>query len=91
MSAACCVIPRNRGKARRWFGAGGSLGPGAMLLLLPKCPACVAAYVAVWTGAGLAAPVAEYLRPVLAVIFVASVICLVAGRFMGRRRRLSAA
>jgi hypothetical protein len=58
MSAACCAIAQKGGRARRWFGAGGSIGPGAMLLLLPKCPACVAAYLAVWTGAGLAAPVA---------------------------------
>jgi hypothetical protein len=91
MSAACCALPHRRGKTRRWFGVGGSIGPGAMLLLLPKCPACVAAWLAVWTGAGLAAPVAEYLRPVLLVIFVASVIHLVAARFRGRRRRLSAA
>jgi hypothetical protein len=62
-----------------------------MLLLLPKCPACVAAYLAIWTGAGLAAPVAEYLRPVLATVFAASVIYLAVGRLMGRRRRLSAA
>jgi len=91
MSAGCCAIPHKGGKARRWFGVGGSIGPGTMLLLLPKCPACVAAYLAVWTGAGLAAPVAEYLRPVLAVIFVASALYLVVGRCMGRRRRLSAA
>lgn len=91
MSAACCVIPRNGRKARRWFGVGGSIGPGAMLLLVPKCPACVAAYLAVWTGAGLAAPVAEYLRPVLAAVFAVSLIYLVVGRLMGRRRRLSAA
>ena len=91
MSAACCAIPRKGGKARRCFGVGGSIGPGAMLLLLPKCPACVAAYLAVWTGAGLAGPVAEYLRPVLATIFVLSMMYLVAGRLIGRRRRLSAA
>jgi len=59
-----------------------------MLVLLPKCPACVAAYLAVWTGAGLAAPIAEYLRPVLAVIFVASVIYLIVTGVADRRRRL---
>ena len=84
MSAACCAVPRRGGKARRWFGVGGSVGPGVMLVLLPKCPACLVAYLAIWTGAGLAAPVAEYLRPLLAVVFVASVIYLVAG--IARRR-----
>ncbi|HEX7159010.1 MAG TPA: hypothetical protein VF214_08360 [Edaphobacter sp.] len=87
MSAACCALPRGRGRTRRWFGVGGSIGPGAMLLLLPKCPACVAAYLAVWTGAGLAAPVAEYLRPVLAVVFVISVVYLTLGLV---RRRFAA-
>ncbi len=64
------------------------MGPAVLLVLLPKCPACVAAYVAIWTGAGLAAPIAEYLRPFLAVVFAASVIYLVAAGFAGRWRRL---
>ena len=89
MNAACCVVPRTRSRARRWFGAGGGVGPAVMLALLPKCPACVAAYLAVWTGAGLAAPIAEYLRPVLAVIFVASVIYLIVTGVADRRRRLN--
>lgn len=88
MSAACCAVPRHRRKARRWFGASGSVGPVVMLVLLPKCPACVAAYLAIWTGAGLAAGIAEYLRPALAVIFVISVLCLIAG-LLSEKRRLS--
>jgi hypothetical protein len=66
MSAACCAVP-----ARRWAGAGGSLS-GLCLLLVPKCPACIAAYVALFTGAGIAAPVAEYLRPALVCLFAIS-------------------
>lgn len=85
MSAACCAVPQNRRKARRWFGVGGSVGPGVLLVLLPKCPACVAAYLAVFTGAGLAGPVAEYLRPVMAVVFAASVIYIVAERLVRLR------
>lgn len=43
-----------------------------MLLLLPKCPACIAAYLAVFAGAGVAAAIAPYLRMMIALGFVMS-------------------
>ncbi len=61
------------------------MGPAVMLLLLPKCPACVAAYLAVFTGAGLAAPMAGYVRPLLLMTFAASMVLLLADWIAGRR------
>jgi len=42
--------------------------PGTTLVLMPKCPACVAAYVALGTGIGLSMTMASYLR--MAILFV---------------------
>jgi hypothetical protein len=58
--------------ARRSFGVAGWVVPGAMLALVPKCPACLAAYVALWTGVSLSLPTAKYLRMTLLAVCVGS-------------------
>jgi hypothetical protein len=37
---------------------------------------CIAAYLTLWTGASIAVPVAMYLRPMMAILFLASALLL---------------
>jgi len=73
VSARGCCRPSPRGKARRAaLGVGGWLAPGALLALTPKCPMCLAAYVAVGTGLSIPLKVAASLRTGLLAIALAS-------------------
>ena len=79
---------RSRSRARaccretaRW--AGPTLG----LALLPKCPACVAAYVAAATGVGLSIEMAARVRLGLATLCVIALV-LAAARAGAKVRRL---
>ena len=53
--------------------------PGVGLALIPKCPACVAAYVAALTGIGISMPIAARIRWGLLVLCIAA-LALVAAR-----------
>lgn len=54
--------------------------PGTMLALVPKCPACLAAYVALWTGFGLSLGAARYLRWAMMLISVVALLFLIIKR-----------
>jgi len=83
----CCNAQRGRPQHGLWHGASRCVGSGALLLLLPKCPMCIAAYLTLWTGASVAMSVATHLRPMLAILFLASTFFLVVRRMAFSLRR----
>lgn len=84
----CCEIKTRAGDRVRRLARGlrrggevaGWIVPSVTLALLPKCPLCVAAYVAVATGIGISLPAATHLRATLMVLCVASLVFIAARR-----------
>jgi hypothetical protein len=82
------VVRRPASKLRRGGEMAGWIIPSATLVLIPKCPVCVAAYVALATGIGISLPTATFLRALLVVLCVASLVFVAAKRvrsFVARR------
>jgi hypothetical protein len=66
--------PHLRSFVRRSVDLTAKITPVAILAVLPKCPACLAAYVALGTGIGLSLTAATYIRWSLLLLCVASLV-----------------
>jgi hypothetical protein len=62
MRCCCHNQTATRSLVRRLAASFEWVVPAVVLAVVPKCPACLAAYVAVWTGIGLSFSTANYLR-----------------------------
>ena len=85
MTGQCCTgeAPSRR-LARRLSKVSASVLPGAVLVLLPKCPLCLAAWLTVVTGVGFPAAAAARVRGLIVIFWVAAVALAVA-RIVRRR------
>jgi len=66
---------------QRGFALAKSSVPTLILALLPKCPACFAAYIALGTGISLSVQAASLLRSTLIAICVAALVWIIATGF----------
>lgn len=69
-------VPKPVSGWRRGAEVAGWLLPSATLVLLPKCPACVAMYVALFSGFGISIAGAGRLRTSLLVLCASALILL---------------
>jgi hypothetical protein len=74
MAAQCCTGEGLSYRlARRLSGAAASLLPGAVLVLLPKCPLCLAAWLTVVSGLAIPPAAAASVRGLIAAVWIAAV------------------
>lgn len=71
----CCAVGKET-SGRRLRRALEWLVPGAVLLLIPKCPFCIVAYVAAFSGIVLSVSTAAYLRMSLLTLSAALLVLL---------------
>ncbi len=73
MTGRCCKGEgRSCRLARRVSGPAAAVFPTAILVLLPKCPLCLAAWLTVATGVGVSTLAASWVREGIVVVCLAA-------------------
>jgi hypothetical protein len=84
----CCASSKHRVPNRPKAGIREFLAwilPSAVLAFVPKCPACLAAYVALWTGLGMSISTAATVRWAMILLCAASLLLLTVKRLSRSR------
>lgn len=81
-----CCVSRSGPLTRRATGLAGVVLSGIPLLLMPKCPLCVAAYVALFTGISVSTATAGQLRTGI-VMLCAALVCAFIAMCLVRMKR----
>jgi hypothetical protein len=87
MTGECCAAGRApQPLARRLSKATASVLPGALLMLLPKCPLCLAAWLTVATGVSFSAAGAAWLGGSVVLLWLGALGVMIWLRPSERRR-----
>jgi hypothetical protein len=80
MTGQCCTggTASSRPSLSTTSKAAGTILPGALLALLPKCPLCIAAWLTAVSGVGFSATGAAWVRAMLVMSWIAAVAFAVA-------------
>jgi hypothetical protein len=85
MTGQCCTGEGpSRRHAQRLSGSAASILPTAVVLFLPKCPLCLAAWLTAVTGIGISAAAAAYVRGTI-VVFWGAALALTVAQLVRRR------
>ena len=88
MTQHCCRTGRKSNSFTRGFArATTSLLPGVVLVFLPKCPLCVAAWLTIATGITISGAVAAWLHASLLLLSFAALAITITGTISQRGRR----
>jgi hypothetical protein len=86
MSGQCCLAGREpRPLARRLSKATASILPAALLMLMPKCPLCLAAWLTIATGVSFSATGAAWLRWSITLLWLGALAVMIWRLRVGRR------
>jgi len=80
-------VRSSRTLMQRFIGMIKIVMPPLMLTLIPKCPVCLAGYIAVATGLGISITTATYLRFLLIILCAGSLLYFLAKWLMVLRRK----
>lgn len=88
MTGQCCMAGQASNRRARWLpGVTGSIVPAVLLVLLPKCPLCLAAWLTVATGFSFTAAGAGWVRAGIVFLWIAAVAPMIWHRFFARVHR----
>jgi hypothetical protein len=77
------VAEPSSGLRARFGRIGAWIAPAAGLALMPKCPMCIVAYIAIWTGAGISISAASHLRTLTLILCAVALAYLTLGLLRG--------